>query len=161
MTAEATSAGEITEEAHLEAEKRISKFSYQKPEEFDRVKVSVRLARSDLCRGFVQIVRKDGGETNLHYHSRVDAIWMVLKGRAKFYKPGDEVIGEFGPHEGLLMPRFARYWFECVSDEDLEIMLVQAFDQAGAKNSGRTDSAPRNPRLTDIGEFKHFSAEVE
>ncbi len=41
MTAEATSAGEITEEAHLEAEKRISKFSYRKPEEFDRVKVSV------------------------------------------------------------------------------------------------------------------------
>ncbi len=40
-------------------------------------------------------------------------------------------------------------------------MLVQAFDHAGAKNSGRTDSAPRHPRLTDIGEFKHFSAEVE
>ena len=68
MTAEATSAPEITGEAHLEAGKRISKFSYQKPE---------------------------------------------------------------------------------------------AFDDAGAKNSGRTDSAPRNPRLTDIGEFKHFSAEVE
>ncbi|MFB3150603.1 MAG: hypothetical protein ACE10M_08565 [Alphaproteobacteria bacterium] len=68
MTAEATSAGEITEEAHLEAEKRIGKFSYRKPE---------------------------------------------------------------------------------------------AFDPAGARNSGRTDSAPRNPRLTAIGEFKHFSAEVE
>ena len=40
-------------------------------------------------------------------------------------------------------------------------MLVQAFDQAGAENSGRTDSAPRNPRLTDIGEYKHFSAETE
>ncbi len=40
-------------------------------------------------------------------------------------------------------------------------MRVQAFDHAGAKNSGRTDSAPRNPRLTDIGEFKPFSAEVE
>ena len=35
MTAEATSAGEITEEAHLEAEKRIGKFSYRKPEAFD------------------------------------------------------------------------------------------------------------------------------
>ncbi len=86
---------------------------------------------------------------------------MVLKGRAKFYKPGEVVIGESGPLDGLLMPRFARYWFECVSDEDLEIMLVQAFDHAGAKNSGRTDSAPRNPRLMDIGEYKHFSAEVE
>ncbi len=68
MTAEATSAGEITEEAHLEAEKRIGKFSYRKPE---------------------------------------------------------------------------------------------AFGHAGAKDPGRTGSAPRNPRLTDIGEFKHFSAEVE
>ena len=68
MTAEATSAGEFTEEAHLEAEKRIGKFSYRKPEEFDRVKVSVRLARSDPCRGFIQIVRKDGGETNLPRH---------------------------------------------------------------------------------------------
>ena len=68
MPAEATPAGEITEEAHLEAEKRIGKFSYRKPE---------------------------------------------------------------------------------------------AFDPAGARNSGRTDSTPRNPRLTAIGEFKHFSAEVE
>ncbi len=68
MTAEATPAREITEEAHLEAEKRIGRFSYRKPE---------------------------------------------------------------------------------------------AFGHAGARNSGRTDSAPRNPRLTDIGEFKHFSAEVE
>ncbi len=40
-------------------------------------------------------------------------------------------------------------------------MRVQAFDHGGAKNSGRTDSAPRNPRLTDIGEFKPFSAGVE
>lgn len=125
------------------------------------MKVSVRLAGSELCRGLVQVVRKDGGVTNLHYHSRVDAIWMGLKGRAKFYQPGEVVIGEFGPHEGLSMPRFARYGFECVSEEDLEIMLVQAFGHAGARNSGRTDSAPRNPRLTDIGEFKHFSAEVE
>ena len=63
MTAEATSAGEFTEEAHLEAEKRIGKVSYRKPEEFDRVKVFVRRARSDLCRGFVQGIAAGASES--------------------------------------------------------------------------------------------------
>lgn len=45
------------------------------------MKVSVRLAGSELCRGLVQVVRKDGGETNLHYHSRALAI-LILACRA-------------------------------------------------------------------------------
>jgi mannose-6-phosphate isomerase-like protein (cupin superfamily) len=140
---------EVTEEEHREAESRIVKFSYKKPTGFDRPKVTVRLGQTDVLRGHIQVIR-EGGENNLHYHSKVDGMFTVLKGRARFYGPGDELLGEFGPLEGIVIPRNARYWFESVGEEEAEIMLVQGFHEHGAEKSGRTDSAPR--RLQDAGE---------
>jgi mannose-6-phosphate isomerase-like protein (cupin superfamily) len=138
----------LTEEDHLEAESRVVKFSYKKPEGFDRPKVSVRLGQTDIVRGHVQVIRQ-GGENNLHYHSRVDGMFTVLSGRIKFYGPGDEVIGECGPMEGVIIPRNARYWFDNVGEGDAEVMLVQGFHVPGADTSGRTNSEPA--KLADAG----------
>ena len=52
--------------------------------------------------------------------------WLVLRGRARFYGPGDVVLGEFGEREGILMPGGARYWFEKAGDGDLEILQIVA-----------------------------------
>jgi len=152
-----TNTSGVTEETHRAAEAAIKHFSYKKPTEFERKKVSVMLGQGDLVRGMIQVA-KEGGENNLHYHANVDGFWMVLKGKAKFYGPGDALIGEIGPQEGLIIPRFARYWFESSGDEDLEILLVQAFDKSGLTLSGRTDAAPR--KLADAGAGPRFSAEV-
>lgn len=147
----------ISEKEHQEAEANIRFYSYTKPTEFDRKKVSVLLGKSDYIRGMIQVVT-EGGENNLHYHSNVDAFWMIIKGKAKFYGPDNEVLGEVGEKEGLVIPRNARYWFESSGDEELEVLLVQAYVDPAIKNSGRTDSAPR--KLVDAGSSPHLSAEV-
>ncbi|MFM2129138.1 MAG: hypothetical protein RL477_684 [Pseudomonadota bacterium] len=105
-------------------------FSYRKPEALSGDKMILELAKSRLIRGRVQIVRK-GGENNLHTHDGMDGFWLVLKGRVRFYGPGDEVIGEFGQHEGILLPAGEPYWFESAeSGEDLELLQMAAFDPA-------------------------------
>lgn len=140
----------LPEEVHQEAESRITKFSYKKPENYERAKVSVRLCDSGLLRGHIQVIKAKGGENNMHYHSKVDGMFTVISGRIRFYGPGDEVIAECGRLEGVLIPKNARYWFENISGEEAEVMLVQGFHEFGAIASGRTDAAPR--RLKDAGE---------
>lgn len=104
-------------------------FSYKKPDNLRRGKGIVQLAKSDIIRGRVQIVT-EGGENNLHSHNGMDGFWMVLAGRVKFYGPGDVVIGEFGKHEGILIPRGAQYWFESSDpNEPLEILQMAAFEK--------------------------------
>lgn len=129
----------IDEQTHLDAEATITSFGYKKPENIDRGKGYIRLISSPVIKGVVQVVKKHGGENNLHYHTSVDTFWMVLKGKVKFYGPGDVLIGEFGPHEGTITPRHARYWFENSGDEDLELLQVAASYAKDQKNSGRTD----------------------
>lgn len=149
----------ITEQEHLDAESKVVKFSYKKPKDFDRPKISVRLGQTDVVRAQVQVIHQ-GGENNLHYHTRVDGMFTVLSGRIRFYGPGDEVIAECGPMEGVIIPRNARYWFDNVGEGDAEVMLVQGFHVAGAETSGRTDSAPK--KLADAGTMSGgFSAVVK
>lgn len=135
-------ASDAEELDHVEAESRIQAFSYKKPDKFSAGKASVRLCNSDVLMGLVQVVQ-DGGENNLHFHKTNDGFWLVLGGRARFYGPGDEELGEFGPHEGIFIPRGARYWFERVGDEELEILRVGASADPSAKDSGRTDASPQ------------------
>ena len=45
----------------------------------------------------------------------------MLKGRARFYGPGDVLLGDFGPGEGIVTPRYTRYWFESGSDEEMPL----------------------------------------
>lgn len=120
-------------------------FSYKKPE-LKRGKGIVQLAKSDIIRGRVQIV-SEGGENNLHSHTGMDGFWMVLAGKVKFYGPGDVLIGEFGKHEGILIPRGAEYWFESSSDEVLEILQMAAFEKGVTVT--RNDVAPQK---LDVGQ---------
>jgi mannose-6-phosphate isomerase-like protein (cupin superfamily) len=124
---------------HLAAEESWVKFSYAKPDGVSSGKGMVALGRKDIVRGVVQVVKKDGGENNLHYHSGIASFWFVLKGRVRFYGPDDVVIGEFGPMEGTITPRFSRYWFENCGEGDLEILQVAAFASEKLEKSGRTD----------------------
>jgi mannose-6-phosphate isomerase-like protein (cupin superfamily) len=124
---------------HEAAEADPVTFSYRKPEGVNAGKGFVTLGRKDIVRGAVQVVKKHGGENNLHYHTTSASFWMVLKGRVRFYGPDDVLIGEFGPHEGTVTPRYSRYWFENVGDEDLEILQVAAFGSEKLEKSGRTD----------------------
>ncbi len=103
-------------------------FRYTKPDDLPGGKAIVHLAKSDIIRGRVQIVR-EGGENNLHSHKGMDGFWMVLKGRVKFYGPGDVLIGEFGQHEGIMLPRGEQYWFEKSGEGDLEILQMAAFEK--------------------------------
>lgn len=120
------------------------KFSFKKPEHQEAGKAIVSLCQTDIIRGAVQVL-KEGGDNNLHSHTGMDGFWMVLKGVVRFYGPGDEVLGEFGPHEGIVMPRNAQYWFESCGDEDLELLQVVAFDR-DVKNE-RVDV---NPQKFDV-----------
>ena len=131
------------DQRHLDAEATIKGFGYVRPDGVGTAKGFVRLGSSDLLKSVVQVIKKNGGENNLHYHKTVDTFWMVLKGRVRFYGPEDKVIGEFGPFEGTITPRYSRYWFENVGDGDLELLQVAANTGSSQSNGGRTDVTPQ------------------
>ena len=97
---ETTKKEENLMQLHRAAEENWATFSYAKPDGVSSGKGFVNLGRKDIVRGVVQVVKKNGGENNLHYHTGIASFWMVLKGRVRFYGPDDVVIGEFGPHGG-------------------------------------------------------------
>lgn len=140
---------------HAEAEAKVTTFSYAKPDGVTSGKGRVELAKSDRMRGIVQIVKKNGGENNLHYHTNSDSLWMVIKGRVRFYGPGDEVIGEFGPNEGTITPAYSRYWFENAGEGELELLQVSAIHDRQDKSTGRTDVAPQRYQ---VGSSQRFTA---
>ena len=123
-------------------------FGYEPPAAQERSKAIVRLCRSDIVYSTVQVL-KEGGENNLHAHSAQDGIWIVLKGRVKFYGKGDALIAELGPLQGIHIPRGFFYWFESASPETLEILQVEAIDKT-VKNE-RLNATPQ----------KDFSKEIQ
>lgn len=121
------------EARHRAAEAKVQSYRYLRPDlPAGSNKGLVRLCSTGMTKGIVQII-EEGGENNLHYHDGMDSFWMVLKGRVRFYGPGDRMIGEYGPMEGLITPAGARYWFEKASDEDLELLQVASYEQDAKK----------------------------
>ena len=127
-------------------------FSYKKPSG-DQNKQVTLLGRTDHLVAMIQIV-KEGGENNLHMHPHTDGMWIVLRGRARFYGEGDVLLGEFGEHEGVVVPRGCKYWFEKVGDVDLEILAAQAFDvpltEIKAIQDDRVNFAPVKTAPADV-----------
>ena len=115
---------------HREAESRIQPLGFTTPDS-GKPKDVMLLGKTERMRTLVQIV-KEGGENNLHYHTNTDTTWVVLKGRVRFYGLGDELIGEYGPSEGILIPGGSRYWFEKAGEEQLDLLQVVAVE-SGAK----------------------------
>jgi mannose-6-phosphate isomerase-like protein (cupin superfamily) len=136
-----------------EAETKICTFSYSRPGDALKSKAFVRLGRGGRVRGVVQVVKRNGGENNLHYHTTVDNLWMVLKGRVRFYGVGDKLLGEFGPQEGIITPAYSRYWFENCGEDDLELLQVGAMASEDLQSSGRTDIDPAERTMT--GQTRH------
>lgn len=126
-------------------EKEVQVFKYERPE-FEGVKKSIQLCRSDILKGLVQVVKK-GGENNLHAHTGDDAFWLVLSGAVKFYGEGDKLIAELKKHEGIMIPRGFMYWFESASEEPLEILRVSARDQNA--ESKRVNYTPLKPWMVE------------
>ncbi len=108
---------------------RMEVIRYEAPDLGGLPKSSTQLARTGHLGVVVQVVSKEGGETNLHAHSAQDALWFVLSGRAAFHGKDGETV-ELGPKDALFIPKGSPYWFESISDEPLEIMRNSATDPA-------------------------------
>ncbi len=126
------------------ADRRIQPIKYETPGTLNRPKAIVNFAGSDILRVGVQVVQPHGGETNMHAHSGLDSTWFVLSGRARFYGYGDELVGEFGCHEGVFIPKGVPYWFEAAGEEPLEILHITARDRN--LSNDRVDYAPPRER---------------
>lgn len=129
---------------------KASVFGYQQPEKLEKGKGIVRLCRSDLVYSTVQVLQA-GGENNLHAHPAQDGIWIVLKGRVKFYGKDDAVLAELGPLQGIHIPRGFYYWFESASPEMLEILQVEAIDKS-VRNE-RLNATPQKDFETEVQRF--------
>lgn len=128
---------------HAAAEAAIQQFSFTAPKVYDGRKAIVKLTSNERSAVAVHCLGQ-GGENNLHFHSGVDITWMVLKGRARFYGPENEQVrGEFGPMEGLVVPAGAKYWFESCGKDDLELLQIKAYTKGRGKDK-RIDAAPRD-----------------
>lgn len=125
-------------------------FTYERPALEGRAKRVVRLARATNSHCNVQVVG-EGGETNLHSHTFLDGYWIVLSGRARFYTTDDEVVGDLGPMEGVLIPREYPYWFEAVGGEELEILQIEVETR---------DPADTRPQRVDYTELKASSVQA-
>jgi len=105
------------------------------------------LASSKSDAGALNIAIKcyaEGGENEFHAHGSEDHTFIVLKGRATFYQPG-EPARELGRNEGILIPAGALYKFEVTSEEPLVLLRVGNVWQpvngaTDAANSGRHDT---------------------
>lgn len=149
---------EKKEAFHQAAEALIHHFAFKAPDiafPNEKKKIHVKLAGTDTVRASVQVLR-EGGENNLHYHPNMDLIYMVLKGCIRFYGPGDKVLGEYGPLEGLLLPENSRYWFESVGSEEAHLLQIAGFPK-GVNAFKRIPVEP--PKQADGGEGVWFDSE--
>ena len=147
---------------HLEAESKIHSFKFDPPPiEFGtgKQKVHIKLAGTNSFRASMQILHK-GGENNLHYHPNMDLIYMVMKGRIKFYGPGDKVIGDFGPNEGMLLPENSRYWFESVGEEEAWLMQIAGFPKGIAAYKRIAVEPPKHADGGDGAWFNPMTGET-
>lgn len=131
-------------------------FSYQRPAIGERkTRAAVRLALTDLVFAMIQVLEK-GGESVMHSHAAMDGLWFVLRGRARFYD-GDNQPHEFGPFEGVCIPRDTKYWFEQVGDEALEILQCEA-RHPNIKNTVQFDKPPVEGTPNAASRIAHFDA---
>lgn len=125
--------GAPKKEAFFETvEERIQTFSLAPRDGLDAdVRTDLRLCEGDILRGTLQTL-PEGFANNLHYHPAYEGFWMVVEGRVRFHGANDRVIGEFGPMEGVFIPRNGRYWFTRVSKETARLLQVRGDAREGA-----------------------------
>ena len=125
-------------------------FGFESPATLEKPKGIARLCRSDIIYSSVHML-EEGGENNLHAHSAQDGVWIVLRGRARFYGKNDQLLAEIGPLQGIHIPRGFYYWFEKTGDERLEILQVEAIDKTVVNK--RLDATPAKDFKTAVQYF--------
>jgi mannose-6-phosphate isomerase-like protein (cupin superfamily) len=124
-------------------------FKYVQPE-FETGRKVVTLGKTDRMVAMIAVI-KSGGETNLHAHPHFDGFWMVVGGRVRFYNDVNNVLGEFGKYEGVLIPKGYKYWFEAIGDEPLEMVQIEAADLAFSDvKKRRIDYTPKTRKDSDL-----------
>lgn len=110
------------------AEEKVHSFAFTVPDiEVPNGRINGYLAKTDSCSATILVLR-DGYKASHHYHPNQDGIWVVLKGRVRFFGGADErVTGEFGPYEGIKQPENSRYGFEAVGGEEAWLMQIAGF----------------------------------
>jgi len=120
-------------------------FGYTTPTDMDKPRGVFRLCKSDLVYANMTLI-KSGGENNLHAHTANDGVWIVIKGRVKFYGIDDVLLRSSGRCKESNSRGFF-YWFESSSPELLEILQIEAIDKSVV--SKRLDGAPRRKGITE------------
>ena len=126
--------------------------------EIDRGKETFRIGEAGHLRVGVQLISKDGGETNLHAHTGTDSAWVVLKGSASFYGINDVFVAELGGLDAVFIPSGVPYWFKNSGDEPLEILHIQSVDPSGKRE--RVNYAPFTTNQVARG-FAHGRAPTQ
>ncbi len=130
-----TTRGAAKKEAFFEdVERNIQVFSFARPDDIPKgQRGNFRLCDGEILRGTVQVLPK-GFANSPHYHPAAEGFWMVLSGQARFYGHDSKFLGEFGPMEGVLIPRNGRYWFEQVGNQETHLLQVRGNANDGSKS---------------------------
>ena len=139
---------------HQAAESQVHTFRYDAPVPNGRPKQLAWLVRRPAMHVAVQRVY-EGGENNLHYHTKSETTWMVLSGRARFVGVDEKVLAELGPMDGIMVPGGTRYKFSKVGDQPLEILQMVAIDQRGDGESERINVEAHREWMTDPSMTKY------
>lgn len=94
-------------------------------------------------------VYASGGENALHSHGGEDHAFIILQGKATFTF-GDGRVEVVGKHQGVMLPRNAKYKFEADEAENLVMLRVGA----GVRNAKGLDN------LTSFGTPKDVVAQT-
>lgn len=110
------------------AEAQVTDFSFSVPDvDAPNGRINCYLADAGSCRATILVLR-DGYKASHHYHPNQDGIWVVLKGRVRFFGgPDEKVVGEYGPFEGIAQPQNSRYGFEAVGKEEAWLMQIAGY----------------------------------
>lgn len=126
-------------------EENFTPFSFKRPDDLpEGRRAHVRLCKGSLVRGTVQIL-PSGGDTNIHCHPDADGFWFVIQGKVEWKNVDGELLGVFGPGEGIMVPRYSRYSFNQTGDEELHLLQVVASANDGSKRRvgiGPQDKSP-------------------
>jgi mannose-6-phosphate isomerase-like protein (cupin superfamily) len=122
-------------------ERRFQTFRFEQPElSGKKTKAITRLATTDVVMAAIQVL-DEGGDAQLHLHAASDGFWMVLSGRVSFIGE-DRVEREFGPLEGIMVPRGTPYAFKKVGGTPLMLLQVECLHGAAKSNAFKVIDPP-------------------
>jgi mannose-6-phosphate isomerase-like protein (cupin superfamily) len=115
----------------------------------------VRLATTDIVGALIQVL-PEGGEVGMHLHAAMDGLWLVLKGGVSILGE-DGIEHEFGPMEGMMIPRGVPYAFKKIGPETLVLLQIESLVSTARRNTFKWIDAPGAPppdaedvRKTDV-----------